>query len=82
MSLFSAGLMALTSAPADTVPMYDDLGDHHYEITTDVEAAQRYFDQGLRLTWAFNHAEAIRAYQEAARLDPECAMCWWGIAYA
>jgi tetratricopeptide (TPR) repeat protein len=74
--------MALASAPADTVPLYDDLGDHHYEISTDVETTQQYFDQGLRLVWGFNHAEAIRAFEEAARLDPECAMCWWGIAYA
>jgi tetratricopeptide (TPR) repeat protein len=81
-SLLSTGLMAFASAPADTVPLYDNLGDHHYQITTDVALTQQYFDQGLRLTWAFNHAEAIRAYQEAARLDPECAMCWWGIAYA
>ncbi|MGH7570613.1 MAG: hypothetical protein ACREMK_02075 [Gemmatimonadota bacterium] len=82
LSLFSAGLMALSSAPADTVPLYDDLGDHHYEITSDVAATQQYFDQGLRLVWGFNHAEAIRAFAEAARLDPDCAMCWWGIAYS
>ncbi len=62
--------------------LYDDLGDHHHPITTDVELAQRYFDQGVRLTYAFNHAEAIRSYREAARLDPECAMCWWGVAWA
>ncbi|MGD8495899.1 MAG: hypothetical protein PVF05_06880 [Gemmatimonadales bacterium] len=64
------------------VPLYDDLGDHHYEITTDVPRAQRYFDQGLRLYYAFNHQEAIRAFREAQRLDPECAMCWWGEALA
>ncbi|MGH7543361.1 MAG: hypothetical protein ACREK7_05430, partial [Gemmatimonadota bacterium] len=81
-SLFSAGLMAVSSAPADTVPLYDDLGDHHYGISTENPLTQQYFDQGLRLVWAFNHAEAIRAFEEAARLDPDCAMCWWGIAYA
>ncbi|HET6342721.1 MAG TPA: hypothetical protein VFG78_11140 [Gemmatimonadota bacterium] len=81
-SLFSAGLMAVSNASPDTLQLYDDLGDHHYEISTENPLTQQYFDQGLRLTWAFNHAEAIRAFEEAARLDPECAMCYWGIAYA
>jgi tetratricopeptide (TPR) repeat protein len=81
-SLLSAGLMAVSSASPDTVQLYEDLGDHHYEISTENPLAQQYFDQGLRLVWAFNHAEAIRAFTEAARLDPECAMCYWGIAYA
>src|SRR6266508_3104868 len=42
--------------------------------------AQRWFDQGLRLVYAFNHHEAQKAFREAARLDPKCAMCFWGIA--
>lgn len=66
----------------DAVPLYDNLGEYHRAIDTDVELAQSYFDQGLRLQYAFNHAEAIRSYREAVRLDPECAMCWWGIALA
>ncbi len=69
--------------PADSdVPLFDDLGDHHYPIGTDVPEAQRYFDQGLRLYYAFNHAEAVRSFREAQRLDPRCAMCWWGEALA
>jgi tetratricopeptide (TPR) repeat protein len=64
------------------VPLYDNLGTHHYGIGTAVPLAQRYFDQGLRLYYAFNHAEAIRAFDEAGRLDPECAMCFWGTALA
>ena len=67
---------------ADEVPLYTDLGDHHYEVTTSVPEAQRYFDQGLRLYYAFNHQEAIRAFRAAQRLDPDCAMCWWGEALA
>jgi tetratricopeptide (TPR) repeat protein len=67
---------------AATVPLYDNLGSMHYPVTTRSADAQRYFDQGLRLTYAFNHAEAIRAYREASRLDPSCAMCYWGEAYA
>jgi tetratricopeptide (TPR) repeat protein len=64
------------------VPVFEDLGTYSRAISTDVEPAQRYFDQGLRLTVAFNHAEAIRAFQHAAKLDSACAMCYWGIAYA
>lgn len=64
------------------VPLYDDLGDHHRAISTAIEDAQAYFDQGLRLQYAFNHPEAIRSYQYALELDPECAMCLWGIALA
>jgi tetratricopeptide (TPR) repeat protein len=68
-------------ASSDTgVPLYDDLGTHHFGITTAVPATQRYFDQGLRLYYAFNHGEAIRAFEEGLRLDPNCAMCAWGVA--
>lgn len=75
-------LVTLVTAPVDSVPLYDDLGSYHRAITTTVPAAQQYFDQGLRLSYAFNHAEAIRAFREAQRLDPGCAMCYWGEAYA
>ena len=73
---------AQSSAAADGVPLYDNLGEYHRTIDTELETAQAYFDQGLRLQYAFNHAEAIRSYREAVRLDPTCAMCWWGIALA
>ena len=63
-------------------PLFDNLGTHHYDITPSMPLTQRYFDQGLRLYYGFNHAEAIRAFQEAARRDPDCAMCYWGIALA
>jgi tetratricopeptide (TPR) repeat protein len=71
-----------TRTPADSVPLYANLGKHHHEISTRVAKAQLYFDQGLRLVFGFNHAEAIRAFKESARLDPACAMCYWGIALA
>lgn len=58
----------------------DGLGSYHQEITTASPQAQAYFDQGLRLVYAFNHIEAESAFREAARLDPTCAMCYWGIA--
>jgi len=67
---------------AAQVPLYDNLGGLHYPITTSAPLAQRYFDQGLRLYYAFNHQEAIRSFQEGARLDPSCAMCDWGVALA
>jgi tetratricopeptide (TPR) repeat protein len=81
-ALLLAGIPRPAAAAEPAVPLYPDLGDHHFPITTAEPEAQRYFDQGLRLTYAFNHAEAIRAFREAARLDPDCAMCHWGIAYA
>jgi tetratricopeptide (TPR) repeat protein len=62
--------------------LFDDLGTRSHPVTTKSPQAQRWFDQGLRLMWAFNHDEATRAFQEAARLDPDCAMAWWGIAVA
>jgi tetratricopeptide (TPR) repeat protein len=82
--LAACGLGEAMDAPAAdaSVPLYDNLGAHHYEISTDVPLAQRYFDQGLRLYYAFNHAEAVRSFDEAARLDPGCAICFWGTALA
>jgi tetratricopeptide (TPR) repeat protein len=61
-------------------PLFEGLGKHGYPVTTSSEAAQRYFDQGLMLAYGFNHAEASRSFREAARLDPDCAMCFWGAA--
>ena len=58
------------------------LGDWGHPITTRLTKAQQFFDQGLRLTYAFKHDEAERSFREAARLDSTCAMCWWGVAYA
>ena len=67
--------------PAEvTQPLWNDLGALHYRITTANPRAQKYFDQGLRLTFGFNHAEAARAYRAAQKLDPGCAMCFWGEA--
>ena len=80
-----AGCKSRTDTPsaANTapVPLYADLGSHHHAITASPDA-QQYFDQGLRLVYAFNHAEAIASFKEGARLDPNCAMCWWGVALA
>jgi len=61
-------------------PLWNNLGTLSYPVSTRNAMAQRYFDQGLRLAYAFNHAEARRAFRQAQKLDPECAMCWWGEA--
>jgi len=63
-------------------PLWPDLGDAHFAITTASQGAQAYVDQGLRLMYGFNHAEAIRAFRYAQTLDPACAMCAWGEALA
>ena len=62
------------------VRLQENLGNHTYPISTSVPLAQRYFDQGLILAYGFNHAEAAQSFLEAARLDPTCAMCYWGQA--
>jgi tetratricopeptide (TPR) repeat protein len=63
-------------------PLFENLGTWHHAITTTSEQAQRYFDQGLRLVYAFNHEEALHAFEEAARLDSSAAMAYWGVALA
>ena len=60
--------------------LLNNLGKHHYPVSTSIPASQRYFDQGLILAYGFNHAEAVKSFQEAYRQDPHCAMCYWGEA--
>lgn len=71
-----------TTATAPVAPVLEGLGDLHHAVTTASPRSQAFFDQGLRLTYAFNHSEAVRAFKEAVRLDPGNAMAWWGWAYA
>jgi tetratricopeptide (TPR) repeat protein len=63
-------------------PLFKGLGRHHHPISSRNARAQGYFDQGVNLMFGFNHAEAIRSFREAARLDRHCAICWWGVAFA
>ncbi|HSC65821.1 MAG TPA: hypothetical protein VLD35_19430, partial [Caldimonas sp.] len=70
---------AMQAASGDA-PIYRNLGALSFNAGTRVSQAQSYFNQGVRLAFAFNHAEAQRAFQAAQRLDPECAMCFWGEA--
>ena len=68
-------------AGAHPAPLIDGLGSSSFAITTEKPAARRYFSQGLLLAWAFEYGEAERSFREAVRLDPDCAMCEWGVAY-
>lgn len=67
---------------AKPVTMMTGLGDLHHPVSTKNTGAQGFFDQGLRLIYAFNHDEAARSFQEAAALDPKLAMAYWGMAEA
>ena len=60
--------------------LFDGLGSFHRKITTRSSLAQRYFDQGMRFIWAFNHDEATRSFAKAAQIDSRCASCYWGVA--
>lgn len=85
-AMYLHGIAAPAAEAAGTAktkaPLFDGLGKHHYPVTTKSKTAQRYFDQGLTLCYAFNHAEAIRSFRGALQHDPDCAMAYWGIAYA
>jgi tetratricopeptide (TPR) repeat protein len=88
-SWVAAGILALLSvisayaAPNDRVaPLLEGIGDLHHPITTSSPEAQRYFDQALTLLYAFNHVESERSFRQVARLDPGCAMAYWGQAMA
>ena len=82
LGLVTVDLSAAPERPAARVPLFGDLGTLHHPITTSSHEAQQYFDQGLRFVYAFNHEEAIQAFEEAARLDPSAAMAYWGVALA
>ena len=69
-----------STAEAPIAPKLEGLEDYHFPVTTLSSESQRFFDQGLRLTYAFNHSEALRAFKEAVRLDPNNAMAYWGWA--
>jgi tetratricopeptide (TPR) repeat protein len=72
--------------PAQTQPkpvtLVTGIGDSHHPVSTSYPLAQKFFDQGLRFIYAFNHDEAARSFQQAAKLDPKLAIAYWGIAEA
>lgn len=62
-------------------PIFAGLDVYQYKVTTKSKEAQKYFNQGFVLNYGFNHAEAARSFRQAIAEDPECAMCYWGLAY-
>ena len=80
--IWSTLTLAGSDLDAAKEPLYDGLGSYSRKVTTNSAEAQRYFDQGLGFLHGFNHRAAIRAFQQAAELDPECAMAHWGVALA
>lgn len=70
------------SPPTPPPALATNLGSYHRPISSTSEQAQAYFDQGLRLLYAFNHEEAQLAFEEATRRDSTCAICYWGAALA
>lgn len=63
-------------------PQFNNLGSFHHEISTKIPLTQRFFDQGFVLFYGFEWGEAIRSFKESIRLDPQCGMCYWGLALA
>ena len=84
-AVFCLGAMAqdhASHAQAHPVTLVNGLGDLHHPVSTHVPEAQKFFDQGLRFIYAFNHDEAARSFRHAADLDPRMAMAFWGVAEA
>jgi len=73
--------VASLAVPGQTAPRLQKLGNHEFPVTTNSARAQLFINQGMMLTYGFNHAEATRSFREAARLDPDCAMAYWGMAF-
>jgi tetratricopeptide (TPR) repeat protein len=80
--LLIAQAVAAPASRAAAIPLYPDLTASPFPVTTRNAQARRYFSQGLTMAYGFNHSGAVRSFREAQRLDPECAMCWWGEAVA
>jgi tetratricopeptide (TPR) repeat protein len=76
----NAGIPQTVAEWARGAMLFDGLGDFHRKATTSSAEAQKFFDQGMRFLWAFNHDESTRSFAQAAELDPSCAICYWGVA--
>src|SRR5688572_19641651 len=73
---------ALNKKEKPQAPLFNNLGSFHFPVTTTSPLAQRFFDQGMTLYYGFEWGESIRSFKEATRLDPQCGMCFWGLALA
>jgi tetratricopeptide (TPR) repeat protein len=81
-AVFALAVAGAGWSAAAPMPLLEGLGPHRHPVTTKSPEAQKYFDQGLNLLFGFNHGAAIRSFEEAVRLDPTCAMAYWGVALA
>ena len=77
---FALTLASCAAVAQERAPLFDGMGNHTFSVTTKSAEAQKYFDQGLVLAYGFNEEEAHRSFLYAAKLDPECAMAYWGAA--
>lgn len=82
LSIFEWPGISHADSKTTQAPQFNNLGSFHYGISTKIPLAQRFFDQGLVLFYGFEWGESIRSFKEAARLDPNCGMCYWGLALA
>ena len=78
----SAAAASDSAGQTEAGSLYQGFSGYARKVTTKNADAQRWFDQGIQLLYGFNHDEAIRSFEQAAKLDPSCAMAWWGSAYA
>src|SRR5262245_42316332 len=75
-----AGIPRTVAEWARGAMLFDGLGNFHRKATTSSAKAQKFFDQGMRLLWAFNHDESTRSFAKATEIDPQCGICYWGVA--
>lgn len=80
--LLIASAFAAPPGEGKGMPLFADLATSAFPVSTADAQARQYFSQGLLMTYGFNHAGAVRSFREAQRLDPKCALCWWGEAVA
>lgn len=80
--IFALLLFSLPLFAQRPVTLDHGLGDIHFATSTKNAEAQKFFDQGMRYVFAFNHEEAVRSFTRAGELDPDLAMAWWGVALA
>ena len=81
-ALLAASAVAAAPGGVGEMPLYLDLAAAGFAVSTKDAQAQRWFSQGLMLTYGFNHAGAVASFRKAQAADPNCAMCWWGEAMA
>ncbi|HAU22600.1 MAG TPA: hypothetical protein DCS24_08410 [Erythrobacter sp.] len=74
--------LLLSAVSAANFPLYSGISQSDVGVTGIDGEARKYFDQGVALLYGFNHAAAARSFRKARTYAPECAMCWWGEAYA